>query len=301
MLHNHAFYGGGALYGYANASFRFTSGSSCVDNTAGFGGCAHVEDYVVLVLEDALVQGNVAEEDYAGGISAITDTMVVLSYCSVIGNTAPIQGGAFRVAASANVTIRSTTIAGNRAGIDCGGVAAEGTAVVLLDDVVVANNTAGAYGGGLCSRDDATFELQHTNITHNAANNGGGLFVTDASTMVLLGAESNVKVYNNSAFTSGGGWYFNSNNLDLTELQSAAFNNSAKYNNELAAMSLHLELSAGSNATTSIAAFVSRLSSKEGLLRVELKLTGYYGLPVAGDVIQARLNGSLMDENTTAG
>jgi len=136
---------------------------------------------------------------YGGGI--YTKGKVILKAGNVIGNTATDGGGIAGVSLS-TIIVQQGRILGNAA-TDGGGIWSKVSLTVENEAAYIGYNTAAEYGGGIYGK--VTLTLSKGKIEHNAAASGGGIFVSEkASSLVMKSSDALIR-YNTAS--SGGGVY----------------------------------------------------------------------------------------------
>lgn len=115
-----------------------------------------------------------------GGITALTNTGVVLQHCFLDHNEA-LKGAGILLADAASLTANFTVFLGNTALVGGGGLfAAEGTPVQLLD-CVFENNTGSSQGGALVMQGPSGSMVHHCEFLRNSAAVGGAMLLYPGS------------------------------------------------------------------------------------------------------------------------
>ena len=227
---------GGGMYAVVNAAVELREGASVSNNTAaakhyhleqwklwpiGLGGGLCVEESTLTVVSSA-VDGNAAGVD-GGGVSAVLSSTVELREgASVSNNTAAHNGGGLYVATESQLATNGTThVRSNTARTGSGGgiLAYTSAALTLGGDLHLDSNTAGEDGGACAlaqasSLTGAAHTGRHTiALRHNSAlRNGGGLAVSDGSTVSLPATV--LVLSDNTAGRHGGGLFAAASPLD---------------------------------------------------------------------------------------
>jgi uncharacterized repeat protein (TIGR01451 family) len=188
------------------------------------GGGVYVEDFYAFVLNDVIVEDNMAEE--GGGVwanlSDATLTML-LSHVIVRGNTATTYGGSLELkatSANSSVVIAQSEICSNTAA-EGGGIL--NASVLLVVDSRLHDNQAAYYGGAIY--DEGEVSLKQTTLEANTAGRrGGGLFNSNAAETLV-----NSTLSRNIASEYGGGLYAAGGQLQLLNVTVAG--NRVQYSN----------------------------------------------------------------------
>jgi hypothetical protein len=154
-----------------------------------------------------------------------------------------------------------------------------------LADASLRNNTSWK-GAGVYAMDEATIRLQGRAVVQgNAADvDGGGMYLYGSS---VLEVSSSACITQNIAGTYAGGLYFVTPNFDPSVVvPPVVADNIAKFDHNVAA----LQRSVSIIGPTVVHDFVSTLGSTDGLLPVVVNVSGWYGLPNEGMIVQATLD-----------
>ena len=158
-------YGGGI---YNGGTLTIGSATTVSDNTAGYKGGGIYNDGGTVTVSGA-VSLNTANSDGGGGIYNDGGTVMVSG--TVSGNSA--AGGGGIVNGSGGTLTVSGTVSGNSADWYGGGIYnIDGT--LTLDGATISNNTAGAYGGGMYFYLGAVTIRGTVNVHDNSASTSGG-------------------------------------------------------------------------------------------------------------------------------
>jgi hypothetical protein len=205
--------GGGGIYLQGgNSSGTITSDASVTNNTAsgesGSGG-GILNNGGALTVTDSEVSGNAANRagggiEDGGGTVTLTNATVD---ANTIGTANPGNGGGLH-SGGGDVTISGGQFMNNTA-VEGGGLWTNGT-IIVQDSLTVADNeatgdAANQGGGGLYVHVGGSATLDSASVEGNVASgesgSGGGILVSDNSTVTLLGGAIN----DNMANRAGGG------------------------------------------------------------------------------------------------
>lgn len=166
-----------------------------------------------LTLTDSMVADSIARGDEpgqgGGGIFNAAESTLILHNTDVIGNMAMTGtgngGGIFN---AGGVTIMGGLIGGNSTARAGGGIETLGGSV-MLHDVTLAGNYAGINGGGLHISAAGMVSMMGGSATDNVANaEGGGLWNSTAGTMMVDGVTIQGNAANGNDADQGGGGLF---------------------------------------------------------------------------------------------
>ncbi|MDL2226006.1 InlB B-repeat-containing protein [Eubacteriales bacterium OttesenSCG-928-M02] len=174
---------------------------------------------------DAVIADNEAAA-IAGGVVARGSTILLRGNASIADNVGKdFGGGVTLVEESALTLMDNASITGNSA-VYGGGMVADNATITMGDMANVQGNTATEEGGGVHLRAGAAFTMTGAaSIQENESVNGGGVYMTTASTMEMdgtpLGRAIRVdalvpRVINNTATGDGGGVYIADGDTALT-------------------------------------------------------------------------------------
>lgn len=313
LINNKAEYGG-AFTAEVDSKWSIYD-SVIISNMASYGGGLFVHAAAKVWLRNTTVGRNVVKSDGAG-IYAGQRSKVVLSGCTVQQNGAK-RGAAFFAQDTVSIVLQHNThVIGNQAKEAGGGVFALQNAAIVLNHSSISHCEA-REGGGMHGEDNsAIFLTTGSSIANSTAVQGAGINAHGSTIVTLL---SGSMLVNNTASHLGGGAYI-ADNASITVApdsliaQNAAggygggvFIASSHFKAEALAMAVHnncapFSLNVGVVSTafsgigeTHIHDFVSHLGSEKGLLPVNLNVTGPYGLPCDGLLVQASLLGNTTD------
>jgi CSLREA domain-containing protein len=175
-----------------------------------------------LFLTHSIVRGNTAETSN-GGITNLG--AMVIADSSIVGNVAvqEFNGGIFN-GAGARLTLVDSTVSGNTANRSNGGIANLGT-MVIADSLVSENVATSEYQGGIFNGVGATLTLVKGTVSDNTANlsNGG---INNAGTLEILDSS----IVRNTAREFNGG-IFNNVGATLNVVNSTVSGNAASQSN----------------------------------------------------------------------
>jgi hypothetical protein len=248
---------GGALYGRDAVFVR----CRLVNNTAERGGAiAAVSDVAGLVpnitLNDSVCADNSAL--VAGGCIYASENTTAAFFGSSCVNNSAAQRCAVSLRHFAALNITGGRVTSNRAQ-EGAGVLLLRPAKLVMTACLLANNTATWQGGGL----------------HVQA--GAGLNTTDGSNII-----------GNSAEWGGGLFFLGSQEFDLAVMQKSVRSNKGTYDRQLSLAPTNLSILGSS----SVSGFVSQHGSDQSVLPVRLNVSGPFGLPCDGQLVQALQNGT---------
>ena len=180
-------------------------------------------------LEDAIKAANESEEvvlqkDHEGGVVELVRSIILnLGGHKIIntnsGEAAIVVKPNEATGDTLNVTIKNGTVTGG----EDSGIRIEGsetvTPTVTLKDLTITDNT-GTHGGGV-HIESGNVTIDGCTITENeAAGNGGGVYVTDDSTVAVVGGEisSNTSTGVEQTASGGGGLYTNNSTVTLDKV-----------------------------------------------------------------------------------
>ncbi len=209
---------GGALYAYSGSAVE-ADGTTFRANSADYGGGAAYIGYAdeVSVFVDAIVEDNVAEGNYGGGIYASSEAHLRIEGGTFSGNSAYSYGGAISSWYYSDLDISGATFADNTIATASGGAVSwypyrpSGDEMVIEDSVFegneagggggavlayygekavitgssFSNNLAGAdpvetaytYGGALYASSMTEIEVSHSSFCNNLAGSGGAAYI----------------------------------------------------------------------------------------------------------------------------
>jgi hypothetical protein len=154
----------------------------------------------------------------------------------------------------------------------------------ILVDASLRNNTSWK-GAGVYAMNDATIMLQGRAVVQgNAAEvDGGGMYFYDSS---VLEVSSSARITHSFAGSYAGGLYFVTQNFDpAAVVPPVVADNIAKFDHNVGALQRSVTI-VGPNVVHD---FVITLGSTDGLLPVVVNVSGWYGFPNEGMIVQATL------------
>ena len=166
---------------------------------------------------------NFVDNEGSGGVLLIENTisMVTISHCTFIDNSAFATNGGVASIRNATVSILNSTFSQNRA--VNGGVFAIDDTEMTVHGSIFDNNDARA-SSGVFAVDDSEITIHDSTFDNNTAGTNGGVFVVDDTEMTIYGSTFN----NNTAGTSGG--VFAVDDTEMTIYGSTFDNNTAGTN-----------------------------------------------------------------------
>ncbi len=168
---NSTTFGGGL---WARASEITLTGTEITDNEASSqgGGLQFVAD-VDATLREVTVAGNTAGEANGGGLTAFSNSRILLEESVVSSNSSATTGGGM-ILSNSEVAIVGTRIEGNEAATFGGGmlITLDATDVAISDSEII-GNSAGLQGGGIQQANGARLSLDRVLVAENEAEFGG--------------------------------------------------------------------------------------------------------------------------------
>ncbi len=210
--------GGGVYSDFMNSYFI---NCSFVKNTAESGGGLFTTTHLELsLLQRCIFTDNKAQ--FGGGLFTSVGNMS-LNGCLFFGNEAQNAGGGLYMHSS-EIIMENCSILNNSAK-DGGGLGQLGGVSALSG--VIRDNRASGNGGGICLESGSETFLATAfvegDICDNAAVNGGGVYVTSSSTLLLADGA----ILRNAASGSGGGIYLEAAGSSRLSAPMSMFSNSA--------------------------------------------------------------------------
>ena len=324
---------GGSLCTYGNASvFVANSRLTGASATGTHGGCALAEGNSSLTMYHTLLSG-CSSDRCGGGVGVKWQARLHLINCT-IRNTWANGGGALCVMLNGTAEVLNTTITGghsteasgacvsalnnalvrlvNTRVSHCrtprggGGIGVSNQAMLELVNSIVSNNRAGnrstidantnAHGGGVALWGSASMLLDSSTLSGNYAHYaGGGLYLSDESTVHFKG-DTNTLILNNTAGTTGGGIRLASGlaRKTLSKFLMVAGNIASNRSSDISnsAVSIHVLRSNANELKAS--------DSREGFLQLTLNVSGRNGMPSDDDLTYSLYdanNVKLFDQN----
>lgn len=274
---------GGALLVRLNATASLYN-VSLSGNVAYDGAAAAVLDNGQFVVNSSEVSANAASRG-GGAIYAANNGRVNITATRLVNNSAAGSGAAVSATDTSVVTVQDCILEQGMAGVAGGCAYGSVHAAVTLVGSVCQSNSAGQNGGGFYMHDFGQLLLlgNSTVVGNVAQQNGGGIYVADASLLTLSAASL---VSENAALGGqGGGLAAVSSGFDPDQVQLAVLHNSAKHSSNIFPNATGLAIV----GSTYIRGFVSLLGGAGSFLPVKVNVTGHYGLPASGVLIQALL------------
>ena len=180
-----------------NNAYHVVSAIACFDTT-------YMDGFIIrggnaINLDNEYIDGNIVYHNKGGGLVVYASNLIVKN--SIIKKNNAVNGGGTFCQSSSlfleNVTIDSNNSQGNSS--DYGGGGIYGVhALIDFNTVTISNNTSQLRGGGLYMVFSTT-QGKMAKIVRNQANQGGGVFMSRASSL------RDLEVSDNYAFNNGGG------------------------------------------------------------------------------------------------
>jgi hypothetical protein len=232
------------------------TGGWLYNNTAEMGGGLHIDDNATANISSGVLMSNTARKQ-GGGAHAAGNATVTFYISKFVSNSAQTGAGAF-ASGFAKLTFVASNVSSNNASAS-GGVGAAADAQIFIDGSRVVWNAAAVHGGGIAvGGQTGIAALANSSINFNRAKWGAGM---------SLGAGQRLNPhYIKHSFAHNQGLY-------APDLSPAA--------SQLSIL--------GSNV---VLEFVSQLASDQSVLPVRLNVSGPFGLPCDGQLVQALLNGT---------
>jgi len=210
------------IFGGLNSTCTDNDGSRTIMDATGqddsifevFGGAGDLE----VDINDFELENAAGSTDTTGGGLDITgDFTVTLTRVEIHDNSSVFGGGIY--ISNGKVTVKETSrVSANRATQDGGGI--YGTGGLIYVEGMVGSNTRGGNiadsdsndsgnGGGIFADGADVYVGDSTSagwVRNNSACNGGGIYITDASSSAFLNGSA-VQIDGNSAADDGGGIY----------------------------------------------------------------------------------------------
>jgi hypothetical protein len=198
-------------------------------------------------------------------------------------NTADAAGGCFQAQENTTASFINSSVANNSA-LNGGGVFLQHFAVVSMVGGVVSGNTA-QDGAGVYMRNPARMVVARVVFQNNGASSKGGAMYVHAGSQLVMAED--VLVTGNDAQWGGGLFVSGVQRLTASLEQPSIMGNQATHDRDVSVPPVDLSI-IGSSVVSD---FVSRLGSDQSVLPVRLNVSGPFGLPCDGQLVQALLNG----------
>jgi hypothetical protein len=235
----------------------YITGGLLHNNTAELGAGLHVDGNATVNISSSMLVFNVARKQ-GGGAYATGNASVQVANSNLVSNSAQTGAGAF-ASGRAKLMFTSSNVSSNNASVEGGGLDAAGDAQVFLNSSLFVRNTAAVHGGGVAVASQAGIAAMYNSSIHfNSARWGAGL-----------------------SFGSG-------QRLNPHYIKHSFQHNQGMYGPDLSPAASHLTVVGSS----SVLGFVSRLASDQSVVPVLLNVSGPFGLPCDGQLVQALLNGT---------
>jgi hypothetical protein len=227
------------------------------NNTAELGEAVFADGEATATVLSSRLAFNAANER-GGGLYITGNASLNLAQSIVANNTAHAGAGAF-ASGTSGLTADGCKILGNRASVSGGGFGGDESAQLYINGSEFKLNAAGVYGGGVGVDGQASIALlQDSSIESNTAEWGAGVAFGEGQGASLEGSQQNIA------------------------------NNKGTYSPDISPPVAYLSV-LGSSV---VSGFASPLGSDASVLPVRLNVSGPFGLPCDGQLVQALLNGT---------
>ncbi len=189
-------------------------------STTGYGGGIYVSSGGALALINGVVTNNIAA--YSGGGIFNAGSLILLSTV-VSNNQAGVSCGGVDSAQTTSITILNSSFRNNTAQVNGGGLCIAALAVSLSNVLLSENQASTGNGGGMEYYSSGSISIDHLDAYMNLAGGYGGGIANENSDMTL--SDSNIG--GNTARSFGGGIASIASNTSLQMFNSAVYNNSA--------------------------------------------------------------------------
>lgn len=167
-----------------------------------FGGGIY-NDHASLMLSNCTITGNSADQGVGGGIYNDQATLTV-SNCTFSGNSTWYGAGIstnWLGAGSATVTIINSTFSGNSAMTEGGAIHNDRGTTLAMINCTLSGNSAYYDGGGIRNEQGATLTMTNSTLSGNSTNyDGGGIFneggTVKIGNTILNAGSSGANIYN---------------------------------------------------------------------------------------------------------
>jgi hypothetical protein len=199
-------------------------------NSAGYGGGVYLREVRRWTLTDCTITDNAALYSDGGGVSCLgTEDYGRIAGCTIVGNTAALNGGGIRCWYD-DTEIEDGLVAANCAGESGGGISCDDCGPQIRRCTIVGNGAA-AFGGGIRCYRDAGASIEDCTVARNAAGESGGGI---ASTLHAFPTIRNCTVAGNSAAQTGGNCFAGQYDSHATLSSSILWNGQAPAGPEIA-------------------------------------------------------------------
>jgi predicted outer membrane repeat protein len=259
------------------------------DNRAAAGGAFRAQDGYAQLMFIRCVFGNNRAASRGGAIEAGTwvsggGPNITLLNSSCFGNTAAASGGCLHAEENTTAHLINSLIANNSA-LAGGGVFLRHFAIVSMVGGTVKGNSA-QDGAGLYMHKPARLAVGDVVFSGNAAASKGGAMHVQAGSQLEL--STYVLMTGNRAAWGGGVFMLGVQGLNASIKAANVSSNQATFDKDVSVSPVKLSI-IGSSV---VSGFVSRLGSDQSVLPVQLNVSGPFGLPCDGQLVQALLNGT---------
>ncbi|MFM7201659.1 MAG: MopE-related protein [Myxococcota bacterium] len=212
--------GGGAIDLFRSGGS--IDGMRMVENTAAYGGGAHVYDSST-IMSNLLVRENVASTSGGGGLNLANSSTASVGRALVVGNRAATYGGGINVYQANPSGLAYLRVQANSAGLEGGGIGFNGAQAYLYTAAVV-NNSAPTGAGLNVYGTSSSVAVSHSISAYNSGYNLQNSTTLPGSVAASYSAFYSVNGLNNTNVTLGAGCltqepgflsYLNGSPLDL--------------------------------------------------------------------------------------
>ncbi len=268
-------FAGGAVY-VDGGSARFTARNSTFqNNTAGsWGGAIFNQNGSTVILEDSTVRQNNAVS--GGGVLTLFANATYRN--SLVTNNTALQGGGMLVFGAGTLNLeQGASVSGNRANFDnqgspsadtgvAGGLWVQNGVTFNVNNASIDNNHADDLAGGIhisSAGPNVTATINQSTVNGNTAGNeGGGIWNTLDTTLVIQNSELN----NNVVSGTGGAIYFenSSSSTGLTIDDSTLDGNEAGFGGGIFLANVNLTLTDSTVSNNTADAFGGGIATQDG-------------------------------------
>eukprot|EP00879_Flechtneria_rotunda_P003163 GHRR01003385.1.p1 GENE.GHRR01003385.1~~GHRR01003385.1.p1 ORF type:complete len:1192 (+),score=313.72 GHRR01003385.1:611-4186(+) len=296
---------GGAVQGRNNATIHI-SHSYLTHNSGSGGGAAALQNAARLEVHSTTLCDNAG----AGGVLDLRDaSRASFLNCTLCRNKSPADGGAALLYDSAILALNSSKVAANRATFG-GGVAVHASAAVVVNNTQFLENDAQAGGAVYGDQTSKVTIDKQSMIERNVASTGGGVYSTDQNAVSVVGGS---ELLNNTAKSDGGGIYLGgtavlrlSEDAVITDNYAqrrggGMYMDSYRFNKTRALAVTRSNMAATGGQEMSVRminmaimdpdAFVESFNNRaQPQVTVPVNVSGFYGMPCGGLLVQAYLD-----------
>eukprot|EP00879_Flechtneria_rotunda_P031184 GHRR01034044.1.p1 GENE.GHRR01034044.1~~GHRR01034044.1.p1 ORF type:complete len:362 (-),score=72.80 GHRR01034044.1:96-1181(-) len=233
---------------------------------------------------NAVIGGNGALQG-GGGLYLDGSSSASVTNSTIRNNTCASSGAGVVLWDSSMLAVSNSNITANRATFGAGIFIAGDSSAIVANGSVISGNSAAGHGGGVHVQKTGKVTVTGQAVISNntAGTDGGGLYL-DGSASLQLSVDSSIS--GNHAVRWGGGVYLASARFNQTEVQSAAVQGNA-------AEGGGQDVSVPFQNMTVLHqdGFVTNYSGRvQHQLPVQVNVSGTYGMPCGGLLVQAKLD-----------